>query len=221
MSEKSKEKGQSPYLQLLLGLLPFDVNITKAALKDLVTEAEETSWPSVMRRSANLGLVLSTIGIAGFLFLFVYLEGFSNTPLENLGTGYKVGGAIVILMWISKFLLGLLQNIETGNSPLITEEEGTLATSFAEFLIGVSFVGMVSIPLYEIWNLDLLVGILLALTAIGVGISGICLTIGGAYESTTILSSLWEDFKANKPEVEASANLPDEAGENHSKEENL
>lgn len=182
MSEKPDDDERSLYLKLFLGLLPFDVDITAEVLNDLLVEADNTSWPSVMRRSANLGLVLSTIGIAGVLILLFDETGFSNTPLGNLGAGYKLGIAIVVLMWVTKFLLGLMQNIDTGDSPIVPKERSTLLTSFLEFVIGVCFIGVVTIPLYDLWDRYLLLALLVAIAAVGFGICGICLTLGGAFD---------------------------------------
>lgn len=189
MTGESDEKERSLYLKLLLGLLPFDVDITITVLKDLLSEVDDTSWPSVMRRSANLGLVLSTIGIVGLALLFIYMTGFPETPVGELGIAYKTGISAVVLMWIAKFLLGLMRNIDTGNSPIVPDQEATLLTTSLEFLVGVCLIGVITIPLYQIWNPDLLLGILIAFVGVGVAICGICLTVGGAYE----FIQLWND----------------------------
>lgn len=181
MSKGTEEEQQTIYLRLLLGILPFDVDITIKAVRDLLSETEETSWPSVMRRSANLGLVLSTIGLIGIFVLLYPQTDLSNYPIESVGLVYRVAIAVVVLMWLAKFLIGLAQNIDTGDSPFIPRDQRDRITSFSEFLIGVSFVGMVSIPVYQLWSWEILVVIFFTVAAIGIAIAGVCLTISGAY----------------------------------------
>lgn len=180
MTDSREDGDSSLYLRLLLGLLPFDVDVTVDAINDLLSEAEKTSWPAVMRRSANLGMVLFTIGFLGVIIMLYPLANFSDTPIENVGPIYRVAIAAVILMVVAKSLLGWMQNIDTGDSPFVPRDRSTRITSFFEFLLGVGFVGLVSIPLSQILSWDLLFMILLAVSATGISITGISLTISGA-----------------------------------------
>lgn len=204
MTDKSEEEDRSIYLRLVLGLLPFEVDITISAVNDLLSEAEATSWPAVMRRSANFGLVLSTLGLVGLLLLLYPLVNLANTPLGSIGPIYRFAIAAVALMWIAKFLLGLLQNIDTGDSPVVPREESNRITSFFEFMIGVAFVGLISIPLVQLWSWDLLLSILLAITSIGIAVTGICLTISGAYGVISESSKVEEEVPVGSHEERRS-----------------
>lgn len=179
MSDEPEDEERSLYLRLLLGLLPFDVDITVEVIQDLLSEADKTSWPSVMRRSANLGLVISTVGVVGSAILFYQIADFSDTPIRYIGPMYRVGFAAIGLMWFAKTTLGFMQNIHTGDSPLVPRDESNRVTSLLEFMIGVSFIGLVTIPVYEIWDLEVLLALFLIVAVVGIAIAGICLTVSG------------------------------------------
>jgi len=182
MSEGPDEEERSIYLRLFLGLLPFDVDTAIEAIEDIRSEIDDTSWTSVTRRSANLGLLIGTIGLAASTILLYILTDFSDTPLQHVGSGYRLGFAVFAVLWISKLDLQFMQNIDSGDSPLDTEEQHPQFTSVLEFVTGVSVLSLVIIPLFQAWSLNTLLFMSIAVTAVGVTVAGVCLTLGGAYD---------------------------------------
>lgn len=196
------------YIRLLIGILPFDPKIIIDILSDLMGEAERTSWPQLFRRGTNVGLFIGTIAFIGLLILLATNMNLSDIPLQDFGLIYVFAGALVVLMFLMKFLLKLLQNVNKAES-LLTQETESLWAGLSEFTLGTLMVGTLWLFFAKVGSQELYLITIIGMGVVGMSIAGLSLTLSGAvnvinYSTTDSENAKMDEFEKEeeKPEME-------------------
>lgn len=205
MSEEDEEKEQL-YIRLLLGVLPFDPKIIIEILSDLVDEAERTSWPQLFRRGTNVGLFIGTFALIGLLFLIATNMSLSDIPLQDFGLIYVFAAAFVVLMFLMKFLLKLLQNVNKAES-FLTQDNESLWAGLSEFTLGTLMMGILWLFFAKVGSKEIYLITIIGMGIVGMSIAGLSLTLSGAINvisssTTKAENAKLEEFKEQEEKTE-------------------
>lgn len=196
MSGKDEDDAEL-YIRLLLGILPFDAKTLLQFLSDIADDAEETSWPQLFRRGTNIGLFIGTVGILGMIVYFIITMNTPNIPLQNFGLIYVFAGSVVLLMFLMKFLIKLLQNVNKGKSILVHENESFWA-GLSEFTLGTLMTGTLWLFFSKVGSSELYLITIIGTGIVGISIAGISLTLSGAINVISYSTSESENAQLNE-----------------------
>lgn len=207
MTEKDKDDTEL-YIRLLLGILPFDAEVILKFLSDIADDAEETSWPQLFRRGTNVGLFIGTVGLVGIVIFLATTIDASDIPFQDFGLIYVFAGAVVLLMFLMKFLIKLLQNVNKGESILVHDTESFWA-GLSEFTLGTLMMGTLWLFFSKVGSSELYLVTIIGMGIVGISIAGISLTLSGAINvisssTTKSENAQLDEFKEqeSKSEVE-------------------
>lgn len=200
MSEDTEQK-EYLYFRAVCSILPLvSEERVIEVLHDLKNEADRTPLMPTTRRVSNFGLSLSTLGgvALGILFLDEIYNALkairiAGVPVGNVGVYPLILLGLVVLAFVSKFVMTQIQNMNEGVSPL-GRGERPLLTGFIEFVFGVLFLAMLGSLLAQIDPLQFFYFISLATFIVGILLSEFGMTLNGFLslhaELTSILQSL-------------------------------
>lgn len=207
MPDEAKEDDEvsldlPPFVELLIGFLPIDIEALIKFCKSIHSLAQDTSWNSVFRRIATAAITLTSISaiLSGAILIFL------DSNFKDLEMSYNtLLGALLIFLFVlafAKWFVKQMQNINQANSPVAEGVENRWGI-LIELTLGISFItALVYLALEAVAPVDIVFISAIGGTLAGLAIAGVALIFSGLYR-------IYEVYYLEEETIEYAKTLDD------------